>query len=109
MSGRDEEFLFLADAVFQVTGQRRHLSTCIRWATQGVRGIKLRSWVIGSRRFTTLAAVREFVETLSGSAAVSRFADAVKSEDRDARESALIDLRDRGVDSAASLAKGGEK
>jgi len=43
-----------------------HCSTLIRWALRGVRGIKLESVVVGGRRFTSVEAIRRFIQRLSG-------------------------------------------
>lgn len=39
--------------------------TLYRWTTTGVRGVRLRTWQVGSVRCTTRAAVEEFVGTLT--------------------------------------------
>lgn len=56
-----EEMLPLTTAVEIVTGRRVHLSTALRWAQRGCRGVRLQTWVLGGRRLTTQAAVREFI------------------------------------------------
>ena len=44
-----------------VTGLRPHPSTINRWCTR-IRGTRLRSWVVGGRRLTTIAEVRKFID-----------------------------------------------
>jgi len=43
-----------------------HTNTLFRWALQGVRGVKLRSVLVGGKRYTTQAWVDEFVAALNG-------------------------------------------
>jgi hypothetical protein len=61
----------LVGAIYQVTGHKVHRVTAARWARCGVGGIRLRSWTLGGRRLTTLAAVREFIEATSDEASPS--------------------------------------
>jgi hypothetical protein len=65
----EENYLPLVSAVEKVTGHRPHLSTVLRWCTKGARGRKLASAVIGGRRMTTVAAVRDFIICCPGSSA----------------------------------------
>lgn len=44
---------------------RPNISTCWRWATHGVRGVKLATVIIGGRRFVTMAALEEFLSRLN--------------------------------------------
>lgn len=34
--------------------------TLYRWATEGLRGVKLESWFIGGKRYTSMAAIDRF-------------------------------------------------
>ena len=43
-----------------IDGRPRLATVLQRWAVRGVRGVKLRSWLIGDKRVTSRAAVREF-------------------------------------------------
>jgi hypothetical protein len=56
-----EPLLPLATAIERATGQRVHLTTALRWASRGSRGIRLETWVLGGRRLTSEAAVHRFV------------------------------------------------
>jgi hypothetical protein len=56
----NEKLLPLVDAVEQATGQRPHLSTALRWATRGSKGIRLESVFLGGRRLTSEGAVHRF-------------------------------------------------
>jgi hypothetical protein len=40
---------------------RPHRSTVVRWATRGLRGLRLQTKKIGGRRYTTPAWIEEFV------------------------------------------------
>lgn len=62
MLRQSEKLLPLVAAVEQATGTRPHLSTVIRWATRGCRGVRLETAFVGGRRFTSVDAVRRFVE-----------------------------------------------
>ena len=44
---------------------RRHVATAHRWATRGVRGIRLRTYLVGGTRMTTLADFEQFVREVS--------------------------------------------
>ena len=44
-------------------------STTWRWALDGVRGVKLRTFSVGARRYTTDAAIEEFVTATTAVAA----------------------------------------
>jgi hypothetical protein len=59
-----QDALSFAQAADFVPG-RPHVATVWRWATHGVRGIRLQSWSIGGRRFTTTAALEEFLRALN--------------------------------------------
>lgn len=51
----------LADAVEAATGRRPHLSTALRWANQGRKGVRLKCWELGGRKLTTIQAVHDFM------------------------------------------------
>lgn len=61
---RDSEYLTLAEARLRLPG-RPHLSTLHRWRLRGVRGIKLRTCLVGGRRFTRPEWLQEFIEATS--------------------------------------------
>lgn len=42
-----------------------HVATVWRWATHGVHGVQLQTWNVGARRFTTLAALEDFLQALN--------------------------------------------
>jgi Protein of unknown function (DUF1580) len=41
-------------------------NTLRRWALHGVRGVRLRSWLVGGRRHTSDQAIEEFLGRLNG-------------------------------------------
>jgi hypothetical protein len=49
----------------RVVPSRPHLNTIRRWATQGVRGVKLQTVKIGGRYFTSREALGAFIAHLS--------------------------------------------
>lgn len=42
-----------------------HAATCWRWAQVGVRGVRLRTTVVGGRRYTSQSDVDEFLAALN--------------------------------------------
>jgi hypothetical protein len=48
---------------------RPHASTLARWATRGIRGIRLETWMLGGRRCTTRDAVDRFIRATSAAGA----------------------------------------
>lgn len=56
-----ENLVLLSRASALVPG-RPHASTLIRWALRGIRGRKLETVIVGGRRYTSVEAVRRFVE-----------------------------------------------
>lgn len=61
----------LVPTIEKVTGQRVSLSTTMRWAIEGRRGVKLRTWMFGGRRMTNEASVIEFVSQLTDQSTVA--------------------------------------
>lgn len=55
------KFLPVPKAIEIVTGYRPNPSTCWRWAQFGVKGVVLRTWMLGGRRKTTIDAVEQFI------------------------------------------------
>ena len=62
----------LLDAIEEATGRRPHISTAIRWRTRGCLGIRLEAEMIGGQWFTTIDAVKAFVDATNA----ARVADA---------------------------------
>ena len=70
---RDDSPITLTEAAklpeLSRNGRKPHLATLYRWAGMGgngIRGVILRTWLIGGRRCTSAAAVREFLRAISG-------------------------------------------
>ena len=59
-----EQLLTLAEAAREVPG-RRHAGTLSRWWRKAVHGVRLETVLVGGRRFTSLEAIRRFIERLS--------------------------------------------
>lgn len=49
-----------------VDGRGVHPATIARWATRGVRGVRLQTTRLGGRRLVTIAAIRDFLDQLNG-------------------------------------------
>ena len=56
---QSEEILSLSHAARSLPGHP-HVSTIHRWRLRGVQGVKLETFRIGGRRFTTLEALERF-------------------------------------------------
>ena len=61
----NEPLLPLVDAVEKATGQRPHLSTCLRWCSRGSAGVRLECRVLGGRRMTSTEAVLRYVDAVT--------------------------------------------
>jgi hypothetical protein len=59
------ESLILLTEVPGHVGGRPAVNTVRRWAGRGVRGVRLRSWLVGGRRYTSLQALAEFASALN--------------------------------------------
>ncbi|MFN9604164.1 MAG: DUF1580 domain-containing protein, partial [Planctomycetota bacterium] len=62
----------LSLAVEKATGRRPHITTCLRWATRGVAGIRLETSILGGRRLTSEQAVRRFMDRVTEAKELSR-------------------------------------
>ena len=58
----------LKTAILKATGRRVHSTTAVRWATQGIHGICLKTWRVGNRRFASPTEVAEFVRATTAAA-----------------------------------------
>jgi len=61
----NEEWVTLRIAAEAVTGKQVSAMTAARWATNGVRGVKLTFTWIGGRRYTTVALMKKFKDELA--------------------------------------------
>jgi hypothetical protein len=61
-----EEKLFpVPSAVERATGYRSHPSSCHRWRTSGVSGVRLETTKCGGKRLTSVEAVHRFNEAVT--------------------------------------------
>ena len=74
------KFLPVATAIELVTGRRLHPATCWRWGTRGIDGVKLKTWMVGGRRCTTVEAVQDFICKRTVEATAGADAGEVKRE-----------------------------
>lgn len=63
-------------------GRKTHYSTIFRWTTKGARGRILQSTLVGGIRYTTVEAVRRFLDARSLSPAVVEAGDELADVDR---------------------------
>lgn len=61
----DHKLIRVPDAVEAVTGIRPDPVKCWRWCNNGVKGIVLKSCLVGGSRVSCVAWVREFIEARS--------------------------------------------
>lgn len=59
------KLMSLTAAVHAATGETFHRATVARWATEGIGGVRLRSWRVGGRRLTNIVEVIAFVRATS--------------------------------------------
>ncbi len=87
-----KEYLPLSKAVRQVTGTSPHISTLLRWCTNGARGRTLGHVIIGGRKMTTVEDVRAFIQVVEAKTPSHDHLDIPKDRTR-AIEKAVHDLR----------------
>jgi len=77
---------------------RPHIGTLVRWALKGVgpNRVKLKTWKIGGRRFTTREAIDQFVAALNGNETVGNELSRGRAEAR-ARDGRELDADGVGV------------
>ena len=68
----DSPLLSLCAAARRVLPQAPSPPTFWRWRVRGVAGIRLQSWVVGGRIYTTEAAFREFIRQTTEARATVR-------------------------------------
>ncbi|WP_164103542.1 DUF1580 domain-containing protein [Candidatus Laterigemmans baculatus] len=69
-----------ARVVEQITGERPHSASIHRWASRGLRGVKLRTiYAMGARR-TTEKWIREFFESVAAAAEEGQAAPATEPD-----------------------------
>lgn len=77
----DDDHLTLPEAAATLPG-RPHLSTLHRWRLRGVRGVRLRTCLVGGRRYTTRRWLREFSEATTAAAEETPTATSTPRADR---------------------------
>jgi hypothetical protein len=63
----NETLVTLTQASQMLPG-RPHVSTLWRWCKRGVRGVRLETYVVGARRFTSTEALQRFAAATSAAA-----------------------------------------
>lgn len=86
------KYLTLVKAVQEVTGTRPHLSTCIRWATYGSKGIILQTVMLGGRRLTTIKWFEQFIEATTNASTPRAGLEAKSAKTSKAMKKAAADL-----------------
>lgn len=87
--------LSLAQAAKALPG-RPHLSTVWRFATRGVRGVRLNSFMSGGRRFTSVEEIHRFILATTAAAGIERQPKPLEHHQNEADELARQDLYERG-------------
>ncbi len=62
------ETLLSLSAAAKLLPGRPHPSTLHRWRLRGIRGVKLQTWLIGGRRFTSHEALERFCAATTAAA-----------------------------------------
>lgn len=57
-----KKYLPVLQAIEETIGYRPDPTTGWRWSTKGRGGVKLKTWMVGGRRMTTIEAVESFIE-----------------------------------------------
>jgi Protein of unknown function (DUF1580) len=66
----DKKPITLAEAA-RLLPKRPNPATLWRWRTKGVRGVRLKTSMIGGRRYVTRAALQQFIEAVTAAASAS--------------------------------------
>lgn len=94
--GETQEFFSLSEAATLLPG-RPHISTVWRWVTRGIRGQKLKTIVVGSRRFVTRASIQEFIDACNAAADGQPPRQRPSAQRRKEKERAKATLRQAGI------------
>jgi hypothetical protein len=82
------EFIPMKEIPKYVPG-RPSVCTVWRWASRGCRGVRLKTWSVGNRRFTTREAIAEFIATRTADSELARPMDAPAEPMSRARQAAI--------------------
>ncbi|QDV74290.1 DUF1580 domain-containing protein [Botrimarina mediterranea] len=93
----DDEHLSLAEAAKTLPG-RPHLSTLHRWRLRGIRGVRLKTCLVGGRRYTTPRWLREFIaaSTAAGDGLIDPPSNLSRDREQSIR-SAIAELDAAGI------------
>lgn len=58
----DEQMRPVQQVFQRVAGTSPHPATICRWALKGVRGVRLKTYMVDNRRMTTESDVRQFIQ-----------------------------------------------
>ena len=85
-----EDLRLLTKASADVPG-RPHISTLIRWALRGVKGVKLETAFVGGRRFTSVEAIHRFLNRLNEPGSVANAKTLTKRQKELSQVEQLLD------------------
>jgi hypothetical protein len=60
-----EHLVPIVEAARHYPGRTPHFATCVRHALRGVRGVRLDTVMIGGRRYTSVEAIRRFLNEIN--------------------------------------------
>jgi hypothetical protein len=89
MSAISAQYLSLP-AALRERGVSVSPATAWRWYTRGVHGVKLRTWMVGGRRMTTLDALDEFFASTTAAADSARTTSSPEPTGRTAETAARL-------------------
>jgi len=89
-----------AAIVQEITGERPHKATLYRWASRGLRGVRLRTAFAGGHRRTTEAWVREFFDAVTAAADGNQASHLPGTESRSDRRTRSVAAAARTLEAA---------
>ena len=97
----DEELLIrfstAAGVVEKETGERPHVSSIHRWASRGLKGVRLQVQYAGGHRRTKPRWIREFFQAVTAAANVANSNDASGGNESDELDQASAELEAAGI------------
>jgi len=97
----NEQYLTLSQAAALLPG-KPHISTMHRWRLRGVRGVKLRTQLIGGRRYTKPQWLDEFFEALDDNDSAPSAKTSLSSVRTAQIKAAEVELSEKPRDSKAN-------